>query len=273
MKNIWLITKYTLREAFAKNIFMIFLGISTLVILGFALFFSFSDITDIVSKAKNAGISKDIIIMQFIKSLHVMSVVPLFAGGLFLSIFSTAGIFAQMLEKGNIDLFLSKPVSRIQLVLGKYFGGIAVVFINVAYAVGGIWLLIALKFGYWDPTFLYTILTITFAFAVLYSLIVLTCILTGSSVLAMVVSYLIFFILSPILAAKGQFLPHIESGFWKAIITGFYYIVPQTSELSGITASIAGGMAVRSFQPVLTCSILLLFFLTLSIVVFRKKDY
>ena len=99
-----------------------------------------------------------------------------------------------MLEKGNIDLLLSKPMSRTQLLLGKYLGGILVVFINIAFLIIGTWIIISLKFSYWNFNFTFVIIVITFTFAVLYSVVVLFGILFRSSVPGMMIAYFIFLI-------------------------------------------------------------------------------
>jgi ABC-2 type transport system permease protein len=201
MKNILIITKITLREAFSRKIFIAFAGISTFVLLLFTILSITISLDDFGDAFKVQGeavrISENIA-----EILKLIIVTPLFGGGLFLSIFSASSFIPHMLEKGNIDLLLSKPISRAQLILGKFLGGNLVVLLNIAYLVTGIWLLIGLKFGEWAPSFFLTILSISFAFATIYALIILIGILSRSSVLAMMISYLIFFILSPVLSNR-----------------------------------------------------------------------
>jgi len=149
MKNILLITLFTLREALARKIFVIFFIVSSLVIAGFGIGFALFDYSSYV-QIKIGKLTEQAILAEILNGIKGMIVGPLFAGGLLLSIFSTAGIISYLLEKGNIDLFLSKPISRTQLILGKYFGGITIVFINVAYAIIGLWFLIGFKFDSWE---------------------------------------------------------------------------------------------------------------------------
>ena len=273
MRNIRIMAISTLREALSKKVFIFFMGISAVVLIIQLVIFSFINASDLTRAANPMGLKIDM--QQVISSLEMMIVSPLAVLGLLLAIFSSSSFIPSMLEKGNIDLLLSKPVSRTELIFGKYIGGLLVVFINVFFLVLGVWLIISLKFGYWNPAFLTVSLVITFTFAVLYSMIVLFGIITQGSVLGMMMAYFIFLILSPLLyTAKEKFLVAIENGFLKNIIKACYYIVPKTSELMGsVLMNITSGKEIDSFQPVITSLVFLLLMLLFSILIFRKKDF
>ena len=137
----------------------------------------------------------------------------------------------------------------------------------------GLWLLLGFKFGAWDAGLLFTIVTISFTFAVLYSLIILIGILTKSSIFAMMISYIIFFILSPLLASRGSISALIESPVMEWVLDALYYIVPQTSELGTITFSLATGSGIIDYQPIIISFLFMILTLALSIITFSKKDY
>ena len=273
MRNIRIMTLSTLREAMSKKVFIFFMGISAVVLIIQLIIFSLIS-ADKLTKAVNP-MGLKISMLQVISSFELMIVSPIAALGLLLAIFSSSSFIPTMLEKGNIDLLLSKPVSRTELILGKYIGGLLVVFINVFFLVFGVWLIISVKFGFWDPAFLSISLVITFTFAVLYSMIVLFGIITQGSVFGMMMAYFTFLILSPLLfTAKEKFLVAIENGFLKNLIKVCYYIVPKTSELMGsVLNNITAGKTIDSFQPVITSLVFLILMLLLSILIFRKKDF
>ncbi|OGU56740.1 MAG: hypothetical protein A2V66_04760 [Ignavibacteria bacterium RBG_13_36_8] len=273
MKNIITITQFTLREAFSKKIFITFIGVSSFILLMFILLFFTVSVDDLLSAIKLSGEEGIDPIGEIIKFFKMAIVIPLYGLGLFLSIFSTSSFIPNMLEKGGIDLLLSKPVSRSQIIWGKFFGGTLVVFINIAYLVLGIWLLLGFKFGDWSIDFLITILSITFTFSVLYSLIILIGILTRSSILAMMLTYLIFFVFSPILAARDKIFLLIDSTFVEGLLEGLYYILPKTNELGVITQNLAMGANITDYQPIITSLLFMILNLTLSIIIFSKKDY
>lgn len=100
----------------------------------------------------------------------------------------TAFFIPNMLRKGSIDLLLSKPIGRAQLLVYKYIGGLTFVFLVTTYTVGGIWLALAVRSGYWDPSFLAVIPLLTFTFAIIYAMSTLVAVLTRSPIAAMIVS-------------------------------------------------------------------------------------
>ncbi len=271
MKNIWIMTWYTLREAMARKVFMFFLTISAVVIIIAALVLGLSDKASLSVNVSGAN-------MQFanpINFIEMMIISPLSGLCLLLAIFASASFVPIMLEKGNIDLLLSKPVSRDQLLWGKYFGGILVVLINIAFLVIGVWAIISIKFSYWDFSFLLIILVITFTFAVLYSIIVLLGVLSKGSTLGMMVAYFIYIILSPLLfIAKDKLLIYMQSDFLKSLIKGIYYVVPKTHELmEQVMKQLASGNGIDNYQPILTSLAFLILTMGITISIFRKKDF
>jgi hypothetical protein len=79
----------------------------------------------------------------------------------------TAFFIPNMLRKGSVDLLISKPIGRAPLLVYKYIGGLTFMFLVSAFTVGGIWFVLALRSGYWDPSFLIAIPLLTLSFGVL----------------------------------------------------------------------------------------------------------
>ncbi len=271
MKNILTLSLLTFREALSKKIFLFFFSVSTFFIIVFALLFAFispESFSDGFVSSQTTSFDNSIA-----NGIKIFLIYPLYAGGLFISIFSVSSFIPSLLEKGNIDLILSKPVSREQVILGKFFGGIAMVFTNIFYAIFFLWLLIGLKFNVWDASFLLSSFTITLAFTSIYSVIILLGIITRSSMLPMVISYLIFFVFSPILAARDSIFAFVDNEIIRGIFSLLYYLVPQTSDLSTINTDLAVGNYISSFIPILTSIAYIILIISLSIFIFRKKDY
>ncbi|MEO8398213.1 MAG: ABC transporter permease subunit [Ignavibacteriaceae bacterium] len=273
MKNILVLILFTLREALARKVFIFFIAISALVIIGLGIAFSIVDTNSIMTSfnpTNDPSISSEAIGL-----LEIAIISPLTNLCLLLAIFATASFVPIMLEKGNIDLLLSKPVSRPQLILGKYFGGLLFIFLNIGLLIFGVWLLISLKFSFWDFSFLWSILIVTFTFGVLYSLIVLFGIITRSSILGMMIAYFIYLILSPVLyLIKERVHLFSISDFFKEILKGLYYLFPKTSELMGkILINSSSGKGIENFQPILTSFAFLVVILGYSIFLFKRKDF
>ena len=111
------IIQLTFRESFAKKTFIAFLGISTLVHLAFLFVLNL----DIVNGADAAlsimgrDTGEVVELDHFIRIVEAAIAVALFTGGLFMALFATSSLVPSFLDKGNIDLMISKPLSRWQI--------------------------------------------------------------------------------------------------------------------------------------------------------------
>jgi ABC-type transport system involved in multi-copper enzyme maturation permease subunit len=271
MKNIFEMTRFTLREALAKKVFIFYLGFSVLSLIILALVLGMSD----AEKFVEMGGSNDQMVHKFVATLQTMVSGSLGTILIFLAVFSSANFISSMLEKGTADLFLSKPMSRSQILWGKFAGGTIVFLINILLPVVGSWLIISMKFGFTGVNFLWIILTFTFTFTVLYSIVILFGIMTRSSFPGIMTAYFIFVILSQLLYLGYTNLESItKNEFLQYIITGFYYLIPKTSELLGnITNNLIMGEPIENFQPVITSFLFLILMMVLSTYLFKKKDF
>ncbi len=187
----------TFRESFSKKTFIAFFVISNLTIF----FFLFALNLDIVKGALAAASlfgqtidlgEKQIDIRQFVIDVQSAIAMILYGLGIFLSIFATADLFPHMLEKGKIDLLLSKPISRTNIFFAKYLGGLSIVAFNVAYLVVILWLILSFKTHVWNLGFLYAGALIIITFAILYCFMSLIGVLTRSPALVIMLTYALF---------------------------------------------------------------------------------
>jgi ABC-type transport system involved in multi-copper enzyme maturation permease subunit len=107
---------------------------------------------------------------------------------LLIGLIITAFFIPNMLRKGSVDLFISKPIGRSQLLIYKYIGGLTFVLLITTFTVGGIWVVFGLRSGYWNPNFLAVIPILTFTFAIIYAMSTLIAVFTRSAIAAMIVS-------------------------------------------------------------------------------------
>ena len=108
--------------------------------------------------------------------------------GILLCLFATGGLVAGIVEPGQADLLVSKPLSRSAVLAGRLAGVGVVTFALVAYLLGAVWLVMALKTGVWNPRFLLAIGAVWAMFAVLYGVVTLVSVWSGSGPLALVVT-------------------------------------------------------------------------------------
>lgn len=115
---------------------------------------------------------------------------------LLLSVIITAGFVPNMLQKGTVDLAISKPISRTTLLIYKYIGGMSFMVLLTTFLIGGTWLTLGLRNGLWSPNILLAIPILTFYFAIMYAVSTLVGVLTRSpivSILATLLAWGLFF--------------------------------------------------------------------------------
>ncbi len=275
MRNIYLISKYAVKELSSKKIIWFFFGISLLVIAILLIVFNTLNVKDIAPvvkfKSRHSEV-KDVFSLaaMFFKTAVT---VPLFGGGLFISIFAVSGLIPSLLEKGTVEFFLSRPVKRLELLLGEFLGGVFVIFLNITFLIVSTWLIVGIYLNDWNLNFLLIIPLITLAFMVFYSLIMLMGIKWQNSVAAMMVAYLIFIALSPILHGKETIFLFLDGAVWKYLINGFYYLLPQSSDLAGMTAKISLGQPIGSYAPIFVGFVQTTVYFYLGLLLFKKKDF
>ncbi len=118
---------------------------------------------------------------------------------LLISTIITAFFIPNMLRKGTVDLLLVKPIHRSTLLVYKYVGGLAFMFLNTTFVVAGVWLILGLRTGMWGPGFLASIPVLTFQFALYYAVSTLVGVITRSSIAAILVACLAWFVFSFVL--------------------------------------------------------------------------
>src|SRR5438067_9783643 len=149
-----------MREAAARWTLIAYFLLSTVFILIFASAINLDIVDGALAGAKLFG--KDVT-MPADHSIRIEKLVLGFESGFsvvlyflctFLAIFATAHLVPRMQEKGTIDLYLSRPVSRVRLLMSRYVAGLILAGSNVVYLIGTIWLIIAWKTHVFHPRFL-----------------------------------------------------------------------------------------------------------------------
>lgn len=115
---------------------------------------------------------------------------------LFISVVITSGFIPNLLQKGSVDLAISKPIGRSRLLVYKYVGGLIFTGLLTAFTVGGSWLVIGLRTGMWNNNFLAAIPLVLAYFSILYAVSTLTAVLTRSmivAILATLMAWVLFF--------------------------------------------------------------------------------
>ena len=274
------IIKNTFREALAKKIFIGYYIFYAIVVLVMIFLVNMDSVEGVMSFADSKSIVQQAEV-GFLKISWSLII--------FFSLISTASFIPSMLEKGTIDLLISKPISRATILISKYLGAVLFVFLSMVFLMGSIWLILSLKSGYWDFTFLLSIISLTFAFAVMYSIVVLVGLLTQSTIVAILVNFFLIFVLCPVLSIReGLIFSFVTNESVRFIFNFLYYIFPKPGEIENITSSLImdkpinmwntamsleTGEFTASWMSAISSFLFCAVVMAYSIYYFSKKDY
>lgn len=270
------IIRDTFREALARKTIIGFFAVSTFFLI-IALVTAL--VTDAANLMPSSGVkigppdsARALTINDVAIAMQAALTSMLHLAALFLSIFATAGILPSMLEKGSIDLLLSKPVSRIEILAGKFTGGLLIVAANVAYYIVGMFLIMSLDTGFWNWGFLAVILPVTFSFAVLWSAMLPLGLASRSSALTIILMYAFLYFIAPLLYSREQFLfMFLTNENLQGLITGLYYILPKPGAMTDVAIALVAGNPV-DWMPVWTSALFAAAMLALAAWMFRRRD-
>ena len=194
---------------------------------------------------------------------------------IFIGTFVTASFVTSIMEKGSIDLLLSKPVPRWHYIAGRYVGAVLIIFAEVTYLIFGLWLVAGFSLGSWNGAFLLSAIFITIGFAGIYSLITLFGVLTRSSWFATIIG-LALYILAGVIIPIGLFVDKLlngepSGGALTTISQGIKYLIPSNA----IGKSLASVLLNQSadISPLFITAGLSIAYLALSCFAFSKKEF
>ena len=246
------------REAAARWTLLAYFFLSTIFIIIFAFAINLDIVDGALAGAKLFGKEVDVDAGDQISiEKLVLGFETGFAGFLyllctFLAIFATAHLVPRMQEKGTIDLYLSRPVGRIKLLLSRYVAGLLLAASNVIYLMVSVWAIVAFKTGVMHGRFLLAGLIIMLVIATLLAFAFLIGVLTSSTAVSIMTTYGIF-IFSAALVGHENFAAAVSKQWQANFINGMYWVFPKTAELAQAVVAFVGGSEVpERIQQVLT---------------------
>ena len=123
--------------------------------------------------------------------------------GVLFCITATAFFVPRMIEKGAADLLFHKPVSRAAFYFSRYLSGLFFVAILSSILVVGVFAGLAIVSGHVDTGILWSTVTLIYVFTLVYSLCMLVGVVTRSTVAAILLTVLFWFVNSCIHTAWG----------------------------------------------------------------------
>lgn len=190
---------------------------------------------------------------------------------LLLGLFATGSLIASLMERGQVDLLLSKPVARSTVLGGRLLGIGAVVAVLVVYVLGAVWLVMSIKSGIWNEHFLLGVGVVLAMFAVLYGVVTLVSVWTESSALALIIALGV--IVASLVLGPGPEAAVQISQPWRDVYIVLHHIIPQFPNATVITWKLAGGETVESWLPFLSSLAFGAACYAGAFALFRRKDF
>lgn len=110
--------------------------------------------------------------------------------GIILALVSTASIIPDFISGGSVDLYLSKPISRLRLFLTKYLSGLLFVALQVLFFAFACFIVIGIRAGSWDLRIFLAVPVTVLVFSYLFSVCTLLAMLTHSTVASLLLTIL-----------------------------------------------------------------------------------
>jgi ABC-type transport system involved in multi-copper enzyme maturation permease subunit len=263
----------TFREAFARKIFWGFFGCCSVLLL-FLMFILRIDVVAgalaTISIFGNTLPSSNV--QNLVQGTQAVIAMVLYFAGMALSLFASAGLVAAVFEPGRIELLLSKPVSRVHLLMGRYVGNLLVVSANILYLVVGSWIIFGVKTDVWGAGFLVSSLYTIFVFAVLLAVLVLVGVMWDSAAVAIMITFAMV-IISLILAQKTLLERLLSSEWSRELLRFFYNVLPKVSDVSVIIRHVILNQPVESWMPVWSTALFGIVVLSLGVWRFRGRTF
>ena len=273
-----------MREAAARWTLLAYFFLSSLFILIFAFAVNLDIVEGSLAGAKLFGNQVNMSGSQISIEQLVLGFESGFSGFLyflctFLAIFATAHLVPRMQEKGTIDLYLSRPVGRVKLLLTRYVAGLILAGSNIFYLIGSMWLIVIWKTHVVHPRFLLAGVIIFFMVATLLAFAFLVGVVTSSTAVSIMTTYGLFFF-GLMLAGHNRFAA-VVSKEWEAwVIQTLYWIIPKSAELFGAVVSFVSDKMLPSElstsltpPPFLSTAAFAVFCLALASWLFRRKEF
>jgi ABC-type transport system involved in multi-copper enzyme maturation permease subunit len=270
LKQILAISGNTIKEGLRNKLFYILLGVAVLFLLLVRGCMSGS----MAINSEQLG-PKQIADFGFILGFHVIIFWGLALAGLL-----SMGALPGDIESGIITVFISKPISRFQYLMGKFIGVSAVVLLNVAILGVGFFFLAFLRTGVWEFKFFISLGVFALNIFMLISFVFLVSLATAR-IIAMVLG-IVAYIFSVGIDIVFYFdkirmvFENSSSKFLFVILKVFYFVFPQWGSTQFYAASFVSeifGNSVMSFWPVIHTLVYIMLFWLVMVLFFRRKEF
>jgi ABC-type transport system involved in multi-copper enzyme maturation permease subunit len=196
----------------------------------------------------------------------------LFGFFVFLLVFGSAGLVPAFLQKGRIELSLSKPISRYRLILLKFSAVYFLMALILTGTVTLIWLAASFRLGHVDAGYIWGLLIYLVQFLFIYSLVFCLGVLSNSGA-ASIMGYFIVRIGTDLLSGRKAIYAFLGDSVWRKILDGLYHILPKYGEITDNSIPLMTGKEMISSYPIYSTFVISVVLVLAALAVFHRRDY
>jgi len=159
--------------------------------------------------------------------------------GILLVLLWSSGFLPEFVRQDSASVLLAKPVPRWALLVGKYLGVVTFMALQSIVFVGGTWLALGVKTGYWFPNYLLTIPIVVLYFAILFSVMTLLGVWSRSAVISVVGTLLFWAFTAGLTQTRHEQVTRADlnpdrpapSELARDAVEVSYWVLPKTVDL------------------------------------------
>jgi ABC-type transport system involved in multi-copper enzyme maturation permease subunit len=185
---------------------------------------------------------------------------------------ASANLIPSALEKGRVEYYLTKPLSRGSFLLKKYlaicitYGGIVVACAVVVYVAA------AMVHGMHVTTVTYLLVAALIDLVIWFSITVTTGVITRSAPLAIMAAFLVW-VAQTILAGHEAIEEFLNSAGWRYVVEGLYYIVPKPSAIFDQASAFCIGKPVTDWVPLASSAAFAAAAVIVATIILKRKEF
>ena len=210
-----------------------------------------------------------------LRKFFAMAAYPVFYLGLVFGVVASSSIAVDMLAPGRVELLLSLPIRRSELVLGIFLGVVLINAMSLSFGVGGLALVLFFKLGVISPAPAAGALMALLGFLPVYAVMLLSSTLIRASNVGTGSGTLFIFVAS-VTSRRDAFLAMFEPGLRKDIIATLIAPLPRLHLLADAghqAASQGNWVSSSALQPGLLSVIFAAACLLVAIFIVSGKNY
>jgi ABC-type transport system involved in multi-copper enzyme maturation permease subunit len=216
-----LITRFTLQEAIRRRLFLAVIILSALLLVAFIILLSVAiNLFQSNSSANGGNPSPQLFLLSGGVFFDILMIWLVYLLSSLLTIVLTAGMISGEVEAGTFAVIVPKPISRTEIVIGKWLGSALILVVYTALMFFAFLAVIYWKTGYWPPQSFNALGTLELGMLALLGLTTMgsafvPTIVNGAIVLVLFigapVASLVQFVVQVITPAKSQVLQNIAT--------------------------------------------------------------